>query len=505
MTWAHQISVGCQSLVAISFHFKSGMPNSNMSQKTLNKINLTALGPDKLAGLLLEVSTGSADIKRRLRLELSFEMGSAELGIDVRKRLVAIRKSKTYAGWRKRKSLVKDLQILVDMICDKIAVDDPSLALELLWEFVAIAPSVSERVDDSRGEVAAVFEAACARFAEIAPLAVIDPRALASQVWVALLNNVYGEFDGIIDLVAPALGKDGLAHLKQSVITYQDEPDMDGCGDHAALTFLRSLRGEDTQPNARKIRQVKAWLQDIAVAQGDAEAYVAQYTDQDLLLPDVAAEIAQIWMDKERHHDVLNLLNAVDVDSVSDGVDAWDAAYVRCLSELDRVDDAQSHRWLRFDQTLSTVHLRNYLKLLPDFTDIEVEDRAKAYAFAFPKFQTALSFFIDWPDLILAARLIETRTNEINGDFFWRLLPAVESLRTRHPLAATLVLRAIITHALAYAKTSRYVDAAEQLMDCAVLDTEIADYGPFQTHEDYFHHLKASHQAKIAFWKKVKI
>ena len=190
------------------------MPKIAMSQKTLNKINLIELGPSKLAELLLEVSTGSADIKRRLRLELSFQIGTTELGKDVRKRISAIQKSKTYAGWRKRKSLVKDLKVQVNMICDKIAINDQTLAAELLWEFIALAPSVYERVDDSRGEVLAVFSSALERLSAILPVTVIDPETLASQVWSALQDNLYGEFDGIIDLMAPALGQKGLARLK---------------------------------------------------------------------------------------------------------------------------------------------------------------------------------------------------------------------------------------------------------------------------------------------------
>ena len=46
-----------------------------MSKKTLNKANLADLGVDRLANLLIEVSQGSADIKRRLRLELSHNLG----------------------------------------------------------------------------------------------------------------------------------------------------------------------------------------------------------------------------------------------------------------------------------------------------------------------------------------------------------------------------------------------------------------------------------------------
>jgi hypothetical protein len=58
-----------------------------MSKKTLNTDNLEALGAKKLADLLIEVSTGSADIKRRLRLELSHNLGASELVHAIRKRL----------------------------------------------------------------------------------------------------------------------------------------------------------------------------------------------------------------------------------------------------------------------------------------------------------------------------------------------------------------------------------------------------------------------------------
>ena len=111
-----------------------------MSKKTLNAANLAALGADRLADLLIEVSTGSADIKRRLRMELSHNLGPEELAHDVRKRLVSLRKSKSYVSWRKRKALVTDLNTQIAMIVDKIAPKDPSTAFELLWKFMELAP-----------------------------------------------------------------------------------------------------------------------------------------------------------------------------------------------------------------------------------------------------------------------------------------------------------------------------------------------------------------------------
>ena len=178
-----------------------------MSKKTLNKVNLVALGPDCLADLLLEVSTGSADIKRRLRLELSHNLGASELAHEVRKRLAALRKSKTYISWRRRKSLVTDMNMQVTMIVDKIAPDDPGEAFELLWQFMNLAPFIYVRADDRRGDISEVFDAAIQYFEDIAPRAEPDVKTLADRVWSALCDDEYGVWADIIGLLATTLGE----------------------------------------------------------------------------------------------------------------------------------------------------------------------------------------------------------------------------------------------------------------------------------------------------------
>ena len=135
-----------------------------MSKKTLNEANLEALGAARLAHLLIEVSTGSAEIKRRLRLELAHNLGPEELARDVQRRLTSIRRSTSFVGWRKRKALIKDLNTQAVMITDKIGPEAPTLAFDLLWDFIELAPSVYERVDDSRGDVGEVFRSALLQF-----------------------------------------------------------------------------------------------------------------------------------------------------------------------------------------------------------------------------------------------------------------------------------------------------------------------------------------------------
>lgn len=472
-----------------------------MSKKTLNEANLAALGPERLAVLLMEVSTGRAEIKRRLRLELSHNLGPDALAHDVRKRLASIRRTKGFVGWRKRKALVKDLTTQAAMITDKIAADAPADAFDLLWQFIELAPSVYARVDDSRGDVSEVFIAAREHFAQIGPRALQDPSRLAPRVWDAVRDSSYGEFDGIITLLAPTLGDAGLEQLK-ALIEAHEENEQETDEDHAALRFLRDLRGSSGGfVSGQKQRLIRSSLQEIAVAQGDTDAYIAQYSADDLARPRIAAEVARLYLDQGRAQDGLDVLTGVD--PASSGNAAWDAAYIACLLALGHSQDAQEHRWAVFTETLDAQTLRDYLKLLPDFEDIEVEDAAKAQAAQFHDVHAALAFLIEWPDLIGAARLVEDRVQELNGGLPSVLTPAAEALRARHPRAAMLLWRAIIDDTLWEARTARYVAAADHLMDCAAADNEIETYGGFVSHDVYLQKLRKTHKHKASFWKRV--
>jgi hypothetical protein len=72
------------------------------SKKILNAKNLEALGVQRLAELLIEVSTANVAVKRRLRLELAGAQSPGEVVKEVRKRLTAIARSRSFIDWRNR-------------------------------------------------------------------------------------------------------------------------------------------------------------------------------------------------------------------------------------------------------------------------------------------------------------------------------------------------------------------------------------------------------------------
>ena len=115
----------------------------------------------------------------------------------------------------------------------------------------------------------------------------------------------------------------------------------------------------------------------------------------------------------------------------------------------------------------------------------------------------ALGFLLDWPDLGRAAKVIETRFSEINGDYYEILTPVAEALATHHPLAATLALRSMVHFALTAARTGRYPHAARHLADCADLAQRIERFGGFETNATYVTRLRRDHGRKTGFWANV--
>ncbi len=187
------------------------------SKTTLNAKNLEVLGTERLAELLIEISTGDAAIKRRLRLELAGAASPAEAAREIRKLLASIARGRSFIDWEKRKAFVADLETQRRAILKQVANADPGEALDLLWQFTALARPVFERCDDSSGTVIGEFHAACGDLAEIATGATPDPKALADRTFEAICANDYGQYDDLITLLAPALGRDGLERLKARV------------------------------------------------------------------------------------------------------------------------------------------------------------------------------------------------------------------------------------------------------------------------------------------------
>jgi len=472
------------------------------SKTTLNAKNLETLGAARLADLLIEISTGSAVAKRRLRLELAGAQSPKEAGREVAKRLTSIARARSFVNWQNRKPLVTDLESQLRAIREQIAPADPAEALALTWRFMQVATPLFERCDDSSGIVIGVFHDACALLGEIAVAAGTPPKALADAAVEALRDNGYGQYDGLIAILTPALGTEGLAHLKARIEALAATPvpvppkgqwEAVGYGSGGA-TYAHQMEERARQSLVRMA------LKDIADAMGDVDAFIAQYDPATRKVPKIAADIAARLLAAGRAEDALGFIERAEVDKSRWIPREWQDARLEVLEALDRNDEAQAFRWACFERDLSPDYLRTFLKRLPDFEDIDAEERAMAYVMVYSGSLSALHFLILWPALDRASQLVKQRFTELDGNHYEILTPAAEALSARHPLAATLALRAMIDFTLNAGKSSRYQHAARHLAECDALASQIEDFGTVEPHANYVARLRRDHGRKSGFW-----
>lgn len=342
------------------------------TKTTLNTKNLEALGPERLAALLIEISAGNAAAKRRLRLELAGAQSPGELAKEVGKRLTAIARSRSFVDWEGVGALAADLDNQRRAIVESVAKADAKQALELLWRFMALAQPIFERCDDSNGTVSGAFHQACAGIGDVALAAKADPAALADRAFDALCANDYGQFDGLIPVLAPALGHGGLEHLKRRMIDLSIRPVRRPAEkDRVKIGWSPSgpLYADDMAERSR-VSTVRSALMAIADAQGDVDGFIRQYPEAARKVPMIAAEIARRLLAAGRTEEAWQTLEAAERSKAgrSDWPDfEWEDARIDVLETLGRADEAQKARWDCFQRALSAPHLRAYLKQLPRF------------------------------------------------------------------------------------------------------------------------------------------
>jgi hypothetical protein len=181
----------------------------------------------------------------------------------------------------------------------------------------------------------------------------------------------------------------------------------------------------------------------------------------------------------------------------------WEDARIDVLEALGRADDAQAARWGCFERSLSSTHLRAYLKRLADFDDLQAEEKALDHAQRSRNSLQALSFLVSWPAVDRAANLVLQRSEELDGNHYEILTPAAEALAGKHPLAAMLVLRAMVDFSLRNNRSGRYRHAARHLLECSSLASAIEDFGRFEPHDAYEARLRREHGRKSSFWNLI--
>jgi len=320
------------------------------SETTLNVKNLAALGADRLAELLLEVSAGDAAMKRRLRLELASRSGG-DVASQIRKRLVSIARSRSFVDWHKVKELARDIEAQREAIAAHVSPTSPSEAFDLLWRMLELAPSIYERCDDSSGAIGSVMASARDDLGAVAARAGQAVETLVDRVFAAVCANDYGQFDDLISLTTQALGPDGLKHLKAQFESLATSAPVSASGGERRVIGI-STRGpiyEDGYERSRHVRLVRSALTQIADSLGDVDGFASRYSEEEQANPAIAAAIAERMLAADRAGEALAALDrAADAFRLRGHWPDWQRVRIEVLDALVRPGDAQEDRWEAF-------------------------------------------------------------------------------------------------------------------------------------------------------------
>lgn len=430
-------------------------------RKSVNAANLAHLGAEALSELLIEVAEGHPAIKRRLKLALLGEVGAADLAAEIDKRIDVIEGSRARINWRKFKEFVRDLDAHRAAAAGRLGELDPNIALPVLVRLVRVSEALEGRIKDPKGELAAVFDQAVADVADLSPKALtLDSHALAEALLAFVVDASTKLSVDLLRAAAPALGGDAVAVLRGKVserLAAQRRPD----------------------PRLRAAAQVLADLE------GDVEGFAALFTGSQQVLPPIGAQIARRYLAVGRTAEALAALDRsapAPNERGDPGAAAWDEARIATLEAAGEPLEAQAVRWASFKATLSVDTLRAFLKGLPDFEDVEAEEQALDYAQTYPDPHKALAFLVAWPNAAGAARLVMERGPALHGDRPEVLEPAARLLEHRYPLAATVLLRAMVDDVLRYGRAERYADAARWVLEAESLAPGLPDDAAIDDH-----------------------
>jgi len=452
----------------------------------LNADTLAQLGAPRLAELLMGYAEADPALARSLRLALAETGGAGHLAAEVEKRLRTIRRSKGFVEWDKVRPLARELDALRETIGGPLAAASPSDAVTQMRLFLGLAAGVFERSDDGSGALGSVFRDAGADLGRLwTALPDPDPQALAREVLALWDADEYGVTDGLLEAASPALGDEGRAELRRlmqvRLAALPPETGRDG---------LQSWRG----------RGELAWrLGQVADLDSDVDAYIAA-AEQGGAAENHAGDIAERLIAHGRADEALAWLDRGAVGRHAGEELRHADLRVAALVALGRTEQAQALRWEAFRRWLSAGHLRAYLRGLPNFDDVEAEDRAIAHALAHEDRDRALAFLVAWPNLEAASRLVRAHHEQLDGRDYGRLRPAADALAERYPAAASLLHRRLAEDVLQRAASRHYQYAARDVLAAAALAPVLSEEEGPESHDAFMARLRREHPRKAAFW-----
>ena len=469
---------------------KAGDAPAKIKKAKLDAEGLGRLGIEKLTSLILEEIPTNRPLKNRIMAALASLSGPEDAAKVIDKRLVSLENVQTSVKGIKARQLVDGVASLLASILSDIADSDAKLGIDLLIRFLHAEDQVRGRFRTDYPKLDQAYDEAAAAIVTLAAkLKLEDQQALVARIETLALRDPYGTWMKIARALIPILKPDALAGWQ--------------------VTLRAKSKSIQERLTGAPLQAIEL-LQLMALAKNDLADYVKLEERKPRGRQD-PMRCAQLLFDAGQFPEALIWVRvrkpvppkAGDDHAASPTpiIDLFQVTLeARILDAMKDRKAAQTVRWSAFASTLDVDILRDYIAKADDFTEFDELDKAFAHARASGLLYPALKLLIDWPKLDLAAKFVVEKNGQWDGRNFAVLTKAAENLMSDYPLAATILLRSLVTTILERSISPAYEQAAAWYYKLSDLALRLEDPLPIPTHGTYILDLEKKHGRKFGFW-----
>lgn len=436
--------------------------------------------------------------------------------VDVAERMLSkhitkLKRSKRFIDYEESGDFADSLALIREGII-KLSETDPSIAIDLMLEFIKTSNVSLNRCDDSNGDVSREYMQACSDLGTIALAAAISVDAAVSIVCDFIEYDEFSACDYIISDFKDVLQEEGLSILKNEVIKLLDPTriqrkslEKSKQGDDCDLP-KESLTNIYEHERDSALYKVRHCLREIADNRSDVDEYIhacvypkTDYTMNDFSISD-KLKIAERLIKNCRGQETLKWIE--NEEKFSDL--HFDSIMDLKTKALDLTGDFQKAHQTRLEWFQATLKYDVFKQIVQHLT----EDKAKKFteeavrcAFSFKSVYDSLNFLMHCNFLDKCSELVQERIDDISGRNYQLLRTLARTLqKNRYFLSCALLYRKLAEDLTAMANSKYYKYASKDLYACEELDEHISDYGKFESHDEFYSRFSERHRLKKAFW-----
>lgn len=398
-----------------------------------------------------------------------------------KKTLQELRKFKGFLGWSESNAFSRQLGSFIANLGE--ASIDPKTGIELVLEFYRTDQYVLNACDDSDGTVGEVYTLIAD------DLFVQYGQACEKKEWIAGkvldLNreDPFGVRSKLIDRAAEYLPPDILRTMAEKLWA-EAQTESNEYEQRGILFRVESL--------ARQLKDPQLFVKACLLSWG-GKVHVAGCID-----------IAKVYLEANDAATALSWIQKIPSGNEY-MADQCDDLLFSIYRELGKKDGQVEVAWRIFRRTRSPRTLDLFLSVIGEHErDRVVKDEINLLSDEKELHLEHVHFMVQMGDIENAEKLVLIRSEQLNGDWYYSILPLVEIFEQHNRfLASSLMHRALVNSILARAISKNYHHAVRYMRHLRTIAKLVENWQGFETHKDYVARIEKLHGRKTAFWEKM--